>query len=162
MTRRIKIILLIMVSLLLQMAFFPAHFADPCKPTLLLAFIVYMGFRESIQWGAPLSFLLGLVQDSISGLYFGLNGFSYLFIFVALKTIAHRFYTDSRALMVLGVFLATVCNGLMNILLLLVFSLAEGVYSSILADLLPQSLCNAFVAYVIFSVVPLGRREEMP
>lgn len=162
MTVRIKIILLITLSFVLQMAFFPAHFADPFKPNLLIMFIVYMGFRESVLWGATGSFLLGLLQDSLSGMYFGLNSFSFLLIFIVLKAVSHRLYTDSRSLMVLGAFLASICNGFLNLLMLAVFSLAPGMYSTVLSVIIPQSMVNALIAYLVFSIVPLGKREEIP
>jgi rod shape-determining protein MreD len=160
MTGRIRIIFLIIISMILQVAFFPAHLADPFKPNLLLMFVVYMGFRENIRWGGISSFLLGLVQDSLSGIYFGLNGFSFLLIFVILKAVSHRLYTDSRALMVVGVFLATIFTGFLGLFLLGVFSIAESMYSTVLSNILPQSIVNAIVAYVVFGIIPLGKKEE--
>ncbi len=160
MTVRIKLILLLVLSLVLQTAFFPEHFADPFKPDLLIIFVVYMGFRERIRLGGISSFLLGLVQDSLSGHYFGLNGFSFLLIFILLKAVSHRFYTDSRWLMVFGVFLASIMNGLVAILLLAVFSVADGTYATVFSSMLQHSVMNAFLAYVFFTIVPLGKREE--
>ena len=160
MTGRIRIVFLIILSIILQVAFFPAHLSDPFKPNLLLIFVVYMGFRENIRWGGGGSFLLGLIQDSLSGIYFGLNGFSFLLIFVILKALSHRLYTDSRALMVVGVFLATVFNGFLSIVLLGVFSIAETMYSTVLSNILPQSMVNAILAYVVLGIISPGKKEE--
>ncbi len=161
MTARIRILLLIILSVILQVAFFPTRFPDPFKPNLMIMFIVYMGFMESVRWGGSCSFVLGLVQDSLSGIYFGLNAFSYLLIFIVLKAASHRLYTDSRPVMVLAVFLATVVNGLVILLLLAVFSIAPGLYSSILSDIVPQGLINALIAYLSFKIFPLRKREEI-
>lgn len=161
MTRRIRIIFLIILSIIVQVAFLPSHLPDPFKPNLLIMFVVYMGFRESVKWGGTGSFLLGLIQDSLSGLYFGLNGFSFLLIFVILKAVSHRLYTDSCVLMVLGVFLATVFNGFLSLLLLNVFSIANGMYSTVLSNVVPQSMMNALVAYIVFRIFLTGRREEI-
>ncbi len=160
MPRRIKIILLIILSVILQTAFFPAHLAEPFRPNLLIMFVVYMGFRESVPWGGLASFLLGLVLDSLSGMYFGLNGFSFLLTFIILNAVSHRLYTDSRSLMVMAVFLASFFNAFVALLLLSVFSTADGMYSTVLSDILPQSMMNAIAAYVVFRTVPLGKREE--
>jgi rod shape-determining protein MreD len=160
MISRVRIVILIIISIILQVAFFPAHLADPFKPNLLLMFVVFMGFRENIRSGGISSFILGLIQDSISGIYFGLNGFSFLLTFVILKAVSHRLYTDSRALMVVGVFLATVFNGFLGLFLLGVFSIAESMYSSVLSNILPQSMVNSIVAYVVFGIIPLGKKEE--
>ncbi len=161
MTVQIRLIFLVIVSIILQTAFFPDHLADSFKPDLLIIFVVYMGFRGRILWGGAGCFLLGLVQDSLSGLFFGLNGFSFLFIFIILKAVSHRLYTDSRWLMVLGVFLASLINGMLDILLLTVFSVSNGLYSTIFSNILPHSVMNAILAYMFFTVVPLGKREEM-
>ncbi len=161
MTARIKILILIVLSVILQVAFFPTRFPDPFKPNLMIMFIVYMGFMESVRWGGICSFLLGLVQDSLSGIYFGLNAFSFLVIFIVLKAVSHRLYTDSRSVMVLAVFLSTVVNGLVILLLLAVFSIAPGLYSSILSTIVPQGLINAFIAYLLFKLLPLRKREEI-
>jgi rod shape-determining protein MreD len=120
-----------------------------------------MGFTERIWWGGVGSFLLGLVQDSLSGIYFGLNGFSFLLIFIILKAVSHRLYTDSRLLMVLAVFLATVFNGLVSLLLLAVFSIAPGLYSTILSAIIPQCFVSAIIAYLAFGIMPLRKREEI-
>jgi rod shape-determining protein MreD len=161
MTARIRILFLIILSVILQVAFFPTHFPDPFKPNLMIMFIVYMGFMENSRWGGIGSFLLGLVQDSLSGIYFGLNGFSYLLIFIVLKAVSHRLYTDSRSVMVLAVFLATVINALVSLLLLAVFFIAPGLYSTILSNMVPQGLINAFIAYLSFKILPLRKREEI-
>ncbi len=160
MTVRIKLIILVILSIILQTAFFPDHFADPFKPDLLIIFVVFLGFRGRIWSGGTGSFMLGLVQDSLSGVYFGLNGFSFLLIFILLKAVSHRFYTDSRWLMVSGVFLASIINGLLVILLLAVFSVADGIYATVFSNMLQHSVMNAFLAYLISIIVPLGKREE--
>ncbi|RNC65818.1 MAG: rod shape-determining protein MreD [Desulfuromonadales bacterium] len=151
--------ILIFVALVLQVTLLPAYLADPFKPNLLILFVVYLGLRENIAWGA-LAFFLGLVHDSFSGLYLGLNGFSYLFIFWLLTTVADRLYTDRRSLMVVGVFSATVVNGFLNLLLLLLFSAAQGIYASLLQSIVPQGLVNALVASLVFTFTPLARMGE--
>lgn len=161
MTVRIRIFFLIILSVILQAAFFPVHFSDPFKPNLLIIFIVHMGFTERVWWGGVGSFLLGLVQDSLSGIYFGLNGFSFLLIFIVLKAVSHRLYTDSRLLMVMAVFLATAINGLVSLLLLTAFSIAPGLYSTIFPNIIPQCFVNAFIAYMVFRILPLRKREEI-
>jgi hypothetical protein len=63
--------------------------------------------------------------------------------------------------MVMSVFLATVLNGLLNLLTLLVFSVVDGIYSTILSDIVPQGIITALIAYIVCSFVPPGKREEM-
>ncbi len=161
MTARIRFLFLLILSIILQAAFIPAHFPDAFKPDLMIILIVYMGLAENAKWGGCGSFLLGLVHDSMSGIYFGLSGFSYLLIFILLRAVSHRLYTESRSVMVLAVLLATLINGLVILLLLTVFSLATGLYSAILSNMAPQGLINAVIAYLSFRILPLRKREEI-
>lgn len=151
--------ILVFAALVLQVTLFPAHVADPFKPNLLIIFVVYMGLREGVAWGA-LAYVLGLVHDSFSGLYLGLNGFTYLIIFLGLSMVADRLFTDRRSLMILGVFSATVVNGFLNLLLLFLFSAAQGIYVTLIESLIPQALVNALAASVIFTFSPLARIGE--
>ncbi|CAG0988647.1 hypothetical protein GEOBC_02246 [Geobacteraceae bacterium] len=149
----------VFAALVLQVTLFPTYLADPFKPNLLIIFVVYMGLREGVAWGV-LAYVLGLIHDSFSGLYLGLNGFSYLIIFLGLSMVAGRLFTDRRSLMILGVFSATIVNGFLNLLLLFLFSSAQGIYATLLESLIPQALVNALVASVIFTFSPLARMGE--
>jgi len=151
--------ILVFAALVLQVTLFPTYIADPFKPNFLIIFVVYMGLREGAAWGT-LAYALGLVQDSFSGLYLGLNGFSYLIIFLGLTMVADRLFTDRRSLMILGVFSTTIVNGFLNLLLLFLFSAAQGIYAPLLESLIPQALVNALVASVIFTFSPLARIGE--
>jgi rod shape-determining protein MreD len=148
--------ILIFAAIVLQVSVLPVHIADPFKPNLLILFVVFMGLREGPAWGT-LAFVLGLLHDVFSGLYLGLNAFSYLIIFLLLSLAADRLYTDRRSLMILGTFSATMVNGLFSLLLLLLFSSSHGIYASLLEGLVPQSLMNALAASVVFTFTPLAR-----
>lgn len=157
----LNILVLVVIGVIFQVNIFPAYLADPFKPNVLLIFVVYFGFRSSFRFGAPCSFLLGLVQDSFSGMYFGLNAFSYLFIFILYHVVAARLYTGSKALLVLGTVLAIVINACIQFLLLLVFSASDGAFSAIFGVLLPQALTTALVS--VFAVqFPRAGKEEFP
>lgn len=151
--------ILVFAALVLQVTLFPEYLADPFKPNLLIIFVVYMGLREGVGWGA-LAYVLGLIHDSFTGLYLGLNGFSYLIIFLGLTMVAGRLFTDRRSLMIIGVFSSTIVNGFLNLFLLFLFSAAQGIYGILLESLVPQALVNALVASVIFTFSPLARIGE--
>jgi rod shape-determining protein MreD len=156
----LNIFVLVIVGIILQTILFPAYLSDPFQPNLLSVFIVYLGFRAGVRFGASSSFLLGLIQDSLSGIYFGLNGFSYLLVFFLFHEAANRLYTESRTLMILGAFLASVIIAFVHLLLLLVFSVSEGSYVSLIGAVLPQGLMNALASAVLFSVLPRAGKEE--
>ena len=73
---------------------------------------------------------------------------------------ADRLYTDSRYLMVLVVFLATVVNGLLHLVLLFLFPNTNGMYAPILSGLIPQGLVNALIASLVFSFPVVTVLEE--
>ncbi len=160
MFRYLNILVLVIAAVFLQTIIFPAYLAEPFRPGILLIFTVYLGFRAGIRAGACSSFLLGLLQDALSGIYFGLNGFSFLLVFLLYHEASERLYTGSRTLMVLGALLATVLTAFVHLLLLLIFSASEGVYASILGALLPQCMVNALVSGLIFRLIPLAAAEE--
>ena len=146
--------------LVAQVTLLPARLTDPFKPNLLIIVVAYLALKGTSRVGACLAFLLGLVQDCFSGLYLGLNGFSFLVIYLLLKKTADRLYTNSHYLMILVVFLISIVNGLLHLCLLVVFSVAEGVYSPLLAALLPQGLVNALAASLLWGATTLKGAEE--
>lgn len=158
MIKFLKIVILISASLLLQVTILPAYLADPFKPNLLIIVVTYMGLKTG-RMGGLLAFGLGILQDCFSGIYLGLNGFSYLSIFMLLNVTADRLYTDSRFLMVLVVFLATVFNGFLHLVLLFLFPNTNGMYAPILSGLIPQGLVNALIASLVFTFPALTALE---
>jgi rod shape-determining protein MreD len=159
MIKTFKIFILITAALLLQVTILPAYLADPFKPNLLIIVVSYAGLKAG-RMGCILAFGLGILQDCFSGIYLGLNGFSYLCIFLWLNMTADRLYTDSRYLMVLVVFLATMVNGLLHLVLLFLFPNTNGMYAPIFSSLIPQGLVNALIASLVFSFPALTALEE--
>ncbi len=161
MIKTAKLVVMVIVALLFQITIFPPYLLDPFHPNLLIVLVVYLGLRSKGRSGALAAFSIGLLQDCFSGIYFGLSGFSYLCIFFALNMTAGRFYTDSRFLMVIVIFLSTLVNGLLNLLLLLIFSAADGVYATLLSSLLPHALVNALIGSLIFMLPASVVTEEI-
>lgn len=159
MVKSLKIFIFIAVALLLQVTILPAYLADPFKPNLLIIVVSYMGLKAG-RMGCIPAFALGILQDCFSGIYLGLNGFSYLCIFLLLNMTADRLYTDSRYLMVLVVFLATMVNGLLHLVLLFLFPNTNGMYAPILSSLVPQGLVNALIASLVFSFPVASMLDE--
>lgn len=160
MTRLIKTSIAVLLAYVLQIAVLPAFLADPFKPNLVLVMVVWLGLNGSMYSGALLSYLLGIFLDAASGICFGMNGFSCLMVFIVLQNISHRLYTDSRYLMTLAVFVASIATGLGHLLLMGLFSITDGVYVSLLASLLPQGVVNALVASVAFGRMTVSVPEE--
>jgi len=149
----------IVTAIVLQMTLLPRYLLDPFQPNLIIIMVVYLGLKQPHRLAGLAAFVLGILQDSFSGMYLGLHAFSYLCIYTLLSGLAGRLYTDNRALLVLVVFLATLAGALLNLLMLAIFSVSKGVYSSLLPALIPQALVNALIASIFFNI-PLPKEEE--
>ena len=159
MIRYLKLTGWLLAAIVLQMTLMPRYLLDPFQPNLMLIAVVYLGLKLPHRLAGFAAFSLGLLQDSFSGIYLGLHAFSFLCIYTLLSQLADRLYTDNRALFVLVVFLATLVCALLNLVMLLIFSVSNGLYASLLPALIPQALVNALIASLVFSV-PLPAGEE--
>lgn len=144
---------LILGVVLLQTSVLPQYLTTLYKPDLLLVLMVFLALRAPVSTSLPAAYGLGLLKDCLSGLYFGLNAFSFLLVFLVLKTLSDRLYVQNTLLLVLTVSLSTLATMLINFLLLSVFSEATGVFSSLIISMIPHLLTNAFVASLV-AVLP--------
>lgn len=154
MIRNIAAILLLVMTVVLQTSVLPVHLAGPFKPDLLLVAMVYLALRSSSTSGALLAWGLGLIKDVFSGLYLGLNAFSFLLIFLVIKSISDLLYAESGELFVVTVSAATLACVTVNLLLLLMLTSTPGISYSITASLLPHLFANAFAASLV-TLLPL-------
>jgi len=155
-------VLVVVSAVVLQSAVLPVHIASPFKPDLLLIFVVYLALRGSFTAGAPLSWTMGLVKDVFSGLYLGLNAFSFLLIFMVIKSISARLYTESAPLFVITVTVATLSCVSFNLLLMVMFTASPGIAYSMGAGLVPHLLVNAFAASLVPLIPGFDRLLETP
>ncbi len=162
MLRGLTTTLLTFLLLILQVTVLPSFLREPFVPNFLLLEVVYLAVKEERgPAGAFLAFFLGLLLDTFSGVYLGLSGFSFLAIHLVLSLVRDQLYTDSSTLMVVVAFLATVAHGLLSLLLLLLFSAANGIYSTLLAALIPQALVSALIASLITVATSIRLQEEV-
>lgn len=156
----VKIFLCLVLAVILQTTVLPAFFEDPFKPNLMIILVAYLALRLDTPFlGALVAYFLGLIQGVFSGTYFGLAGISLLLIYLILRKLADQLYTDSDHLMVVVVFFATLVDALVSIIMLLLFSAPSGIYTSFLANMLPQAVVNAFVTSLLFGVWSLGNKR---
>lgn len=141
--------LILLVLALLQTSVLPHYLATPYKPDLLLVLMVYLALRAPVSTSLPAAYGLGLFKDSLGGLYLGLNGFSFLVIYLVLKALSDRLYVRSAMLFVLTVAIATVSVMVINLVLLSVFSQGGRLFSSMAGTIVPHLLINAFFASLI-------------
>ena len=151
MTGFVKTILLIAAVLLLETSVLPQYLQSPYKPDLLLIQMVFLALRAPAGASLPAAYGLGLLKDSVSSLYLGLNAFSFLLVALVLRLVSDRLYVQNNMLLVLTVSIATVAVNVVNLLLLLVFSEGTGLSAVLFGALIPHLLVNAFVASLVAS-----------
>ncbi len=145
----------------LQTSVLPLYLLTPYKPDLLLILMVVLALRAPLGVSLPAAYGLGLLKDCIGGVYFGLNAFSFLVVYLVLKLLSDRLYVQNAFLLVLTVTISTVAVMLINLLLLLVFSEAGGVFASMLSAVVPHLLINAFAASLV-AVLPDVAKDRNP
>lgn len=151
MSRRASLLLfcLVLASLVIQVSLLPVFVLPPFKPDLLLVIMVFIALRSSFGVGAPLAWLLGMLNDVFSGLYLGLNAATFLILFIVIKSVSDRLYADSAILFVLTIAGVTLVGCTLNLLLMVMFTASPGIAYSILSDVFPRLLVNAFIASIV-------------
>ena len=157
MTGFLKGVVLVVLLVLLQTSVLPQYLSTLYKPDLLLILMVFLALRAPVATSLPAAYTLGLLKDCLSGLYLGLNAFSFLLVYLLLKAISDRLYVQNALLLVLTVSLSTLATMLINTVLLTIFSEASGIFSSMLTAMLPHLLMNAFIASLVAVFPEFGR-----
>ena len=154
MIRNSLAVIALLLAMVLQTSVLPFHVATPFKPDLFLVAMVYLALRAPVAQGALMAWALGLIKDVFSGLYLGLNAFSFLIIFLVIKSISDLLYAESGELFIVTVSAASLACVTANMILLLMFTSTPGIGYSMIAGLLPHLLANAFAASLV-TLLPL-------
>lgn len=151
MSRRAALLLfcIVVASIVIQTSLIPVFIRPSFKPDLLLVILVFISLRGSFQSGAPLSWILGLLDDICSGLFLGLNAATFLISFLIIKSISDRLYAESSFLFVLTVIGVTFVTFTLNLLLMALFTTSPGIVYSMLSEFVPRLLVNAFAASLV-------------
>lgn len=149
MIRNSLLTLLAVLGVVLQTSVLPVHFMAAFKPDLFLVAMVFLALRGPALPGAFLAWSLGLAKDVFSGLYLGLNAFTFLIIFLIIKSISDLLYAESGELFVVTVSVATAGCVAANLLLLLMLTSTPGIGYSMMSGLVPHLLTNAFAASLV-------------
>ena len=157
MTAFIKGAALVLGMVLLETSVLPHYLTSLFKPDLLLILMVFLALRSPLATSLPAAYGLGLLKDCLSGLYLGLNAFSFLIVYLVLKLLSDRLYVQNAFLLVLTVSISTIATMVINVVLLSIFSEASGMVSTLMHTLIPHLLMNAFVASLVAAFPELAR-----
>jgi rod shape-determining protein MreD len=161
MIRNLSALCVIFGAVVLQVAVIPVHVSSAFKPDLLLIATVYIALRGSYGSGALLAWSLGLLKDVFSGLYLGLNAFTFLIIFLVIKSISDLLYAESGELFVVTVSAATAACVTADLILLVMLTSTPGITYSMFAGLLPHLLANAFAASLVTLLPVFSSPQEV-
>ena len=139
----------VLLAMSLQASLLPVFVLPPFRPDLLLVIMVFIALRGTLATGAPLAWFLGLCKDVCSGLYLGLNACTFLISYLIIKNLSDRLYADSAILFVMTVCGISLTVFTLNLLLVVMFTASPGITYSMLTDLVPHLLVNAFVASIV-------------
>ena len=128
------------------------------RPDIVLIMVLFLGFSYPTVLGALLAFSLGYLVDLFSGNSLGLYTFTRPLIFFAAQLFRSNFYWEGLSFQFLFVFVFTLLEGLL--LLLLVSGLNpspfHSLYSSVVVDLLPQSIVTGLITPILFPLFNKG------
>jgi len=161
MIRGVALIFGLVLALVIQTSILPVHVVAPFKPDLLLVAMVFLALRGPAVQGALLAWTLGLIKDVFSGLYLGLNAFTFLIIFLVIQSISDLLYAESGELFVVTVGAATLACVSADMILLLMLTSTPGIGYSMLAGLLPHLLANAFAASLVTLLPVFSSPQEV-
>jgi rod shape-determining protein MreD len=139
--------------------FFPTHLPTP---DVVLIVVIIFSFQYSFPLGGGFSFLLGLLQDILSGGIIGLNALSKTVIFSLSKTIARRFYFSNVASKIAIVFLAGILDFLLAAGILFIGGKIHSTVAVLARQLFLQIFCTGLFSPLVFILTPtvsdLGER----
>jgi rod shape-determining protein MreD len=148
-------------ALLLQTTLLPVLPFGGAAPGLLLVLCVYLGLNHHTVGGVIGAFLLGYLQDSVSGSAPGLNAFAMTVVFLFVYLTCRRLWVDNVISKVVLVFLASLVKTATVVLLLTIFLAFEGGWSTVAWSLFAHAALAAVVAPPVFAVLRhLHLREE--
>ena len=144
-------------ALLLQTTVLPHAIFGRGTPDLLLIMCVYLGLHQHTVGGALGAFLLGYLQDAVSGTVLGLNAFGMSLVFTTVYLTSRRLWVDNTISKIVVVFCASVLKTLAILGLVVVFLSLEDLWQAILQYLLVEALLAAVLSPAVFSLLASTR-----
>ena len=144
--------------LTLQTTLFASLPIQRIRPDLVLILILYLGLSYPPISGGILAFLMAFLMDLFSGNSFGLYTLSRTFLFYVAQFLKDRVYMDDFSSQFFFVFIFTLFEGLL--ILLLLNALNPGpigpLYSLFFTFFLPQSFFTGLVTPILFYLFNKG------
>lgn len=143
-------LLLLLVTLVFQSTALNFVAIGGVKPDLVLLLVVFNGFLRGTREGAFLGFAGGMLQDIVTGGYFGLHALVKMAGGYLAGLGSGRLYRDNRIIAAGLTWFCTVATQLVYYLLLALVDVQVPVMAALVGVILPVSLYNALVALLVY------------
>lgn len=153
----------LLVLLVLQATLIPLIGVQGTRPDLLLIMTVSGGLLFGKEQGIGIGFFAGLAQDLASGNIFGVNTLSKMATGFATGLAEKKVFKENILLPILSVAIATVVNGAVTLMLLVVLGYKVSVATAFSHSIFPQMGYNLVFAIPVHRlIVRLSRNSNFP
>lgn len=150
---------LAILALLLQTAVLPQLTFGSGAPDLLLIMCVYLGLRQHSVAGAVGAFVLGYLQDAVSGSVMGINAFAMSLVYVGVYLTSRHLWVDNAISKIVVVFCAAVVKTAAVLMLVALFVTGEHAWSTLLPQMTAEAVLAALLSPPVFAI--LARTQDL-
>lgn len=145
-------LLLVLGALVLQATALNFVSVHGVKPDLVLVLVIFNGFLRGTREGAFLGFVGGVLQDLVSGEYFGINALAKMTAGYLAGLGEGRLYRDNRVIAAGLTWFCTLASQLVYYLLLALVNVKMPPAAALAGVVLPVSLYNALAALPLYGL----------
>lgn len=108
--RVLGLIALVTLSIILQGTLIEIVQFNGVKPDLLLIIVIFMALMKGILPGVQIGFLVGVIEDLVTGKYLGINTLSKVFTGFLIGLVEPKIYKENMLVPVVTLFFATLLH----------------------------------------------------
>jgi len=143
----------LVVTIIIQSTLMPLISIKGIHPDLLLVMVVSYALLSGKENGVGMGFFAGLLQDLLSGSIFGISTLSKLATGYMFGLAERKVFKEHVLLPVLATLVATLFNGLVGIILLLIFGYKIDIAAAMMQNIVPLVGYNLIVAVPVHHAV---------
>jgi rod shape-determining protein MreD len=131
---------------IIQSSLLPLVAYNGISPDLLLLLVVSLGFLQGRRLGVFIGFLVGLLQDLVTGSFFGVNIFSKMLLGYASGVFSNRVFKEQAFLPLFASILASMINYFVILLIMVLLGYRFNLAAHLQSVLLPMVWYNVLLA----------------
>jgi rod shape-determining protein MreD len=143
----------LVVTIIIQSTLMPLISVKGIHPDLLLVIVVSYALLSGKENGVGIGFFAGLLQDLVSGSIFGISTLSKLATGYIFGLAERKVFKEHVLLPILATLVATLFNGLVGIILLLIFGYKIDIAAAVMQNIVPLVGYNLIIAVPVHHVV---------